>query len=112
MIPIALIHERDPEAAFNGMSKIRALLKQKTATRECFEFLMNCSITNKFKKKSRGNRYNKTIHHHWEDIQVCSQCRFAEGDEISALTLLQVLFCELCIGIETTNMNWTDNEVD
>ena len=90
MVPIALIHERDAEAAFNGLLKLRLVLRRKIPVREAFQFLMNGVLTNKLKKKSRRSRYNQTIHQPWCDIDVCSRCQFDENDEISALTLLQV----------------------
>lgn len=92
MVPMALVHERDAEAAFNGLLKLRLVLRQKVPVRQAFEFLMNGILTNKLKKKSRKNRYNGTLHRPWCDVEICSQCRFEESDEISALTLLQVCF--------------------
>ena len=92
LVPIALIHERDAEAAFNGLLKLRLALKQKMPLWESFQFLMNGVISNKFKKKSRKSRFNQSIRKPWCDIRVCGQCRFAEESEISALTLLQVCF--------------------
>lgn len=90
MVPMALVHERDAEAAFNGLLKLRLILRKKVPVREAFEFLMNGVLTNKFKKKSRPSRYNKTLHRPWCDVEVCSKCQFEEEDEISALTLMQV----------------------
>lgn len=91
-MPMALIHERDAEAAFNGLLKLRLALRQKIPVRESFDFLMNVRLTNKFKHKSSPSRYNETMQDPWKDIEVCGQCRFEENDEISALTLMQVCF--------------------
>lgn len=90
MIPTALIHERDAEAAFNGLAKLRELLRRKMPVMRCFEFLMDSLLSNKFKKKSKPNRYNQGMNPPWCDILVCGQCRFDEANEISALTLMQV----------------------
>lgn len=90
---MAFIHERDGEGAFNGLAKLRLMLRRKAPLKECFDFLMNGFITNKFKKKSKPNRSNRNIDQPWCDIQVCGQCRMDEASEISALTLLQVSFC-------------------
>ena len=92
MVPIALIHEREMEAAFMGLIKLRECLRRKMPVRQAFEMLMNTLFTNKFKKKCRRNRYVETKFPKWSDISVCGACLCEEDDEISALTLMQVCF--------------------
>ena len=92
MVPMALIHERDAEAAFNGLLKLRLALRQKVPVRQAFELLMNGILTNKLKKSSCPSRYNNSLLDPWRDIIVCSYCRFDENNEVSALTLMQVCF--------------------
>ena len=99
MVPIALVHERDAEGAFNGLAKIRELIRQKAPLRRVLDFLMNTVLTNKFNKQSRGSRYNASGTIPWKNIDVCMACRMEEDDEISALTLLQVCDMTMCFDI-------------
>jgi hypothetical protein len=98
MIPIALIHEQDSEGAFNGLAKIRAMIRRKAPLRRVLNFLMNSVLVNKLKKKSRGSRYNECATKPWVNVEVCIACRMEEDDEVSALTLLQVCFGQPCLG--------------
>ena len=91
MIPIALIQERDAEGAFNGIMKLREMLHRKMPTAQAFEFLMNATLSNKFKKVPSRSLFNETILRPWVDIKICGKCRMHEVDEVSALTLMQVL---------------------
>lgn len=89
--PIGLVHEREGEAAFLGVGLVGELYRSKNDVVTIYNWIMYGCIGKVFAKKSSRSLYDDSIRYPYRELRVCGTCALDEEDEISSLTLLQVL---------------------